>query len=451
MSRSLIAGSALKVLYRLKDAGYEAFLVGGCVRDILLGITPKDFDVATNALPDEVRVLFRNSRLIGRRFRLAHVRFGEHIVEVATFRAEHGGDEPDLEGSIEEGEGDAEVEAEIAADPDDRRVLDGRGRLLWDNVYGTIDQDVWRRDFTCNALYYNIQDYSIWDYVGGFADVEARILRLIGDPETRYREDPVRMLRAVRFQAKLGFTLDPATQAPLARLAALLDGVPPARLLDEVQKLYLTGGAQRAHALLREYGLFEHLFPSAARHLDAEPHGMASRLLRAGLESTDRRARDGRTLTPMFLFAVLLFGPISAAAQRRFDAGTMATQAIAEACDEVVSEQGRRISVPKRYSIPMREVLALQPRFHRRAGRKSLALLTHPRFRAAYDFLLLRAEAGAEDPEIARWWTEIQELPQDERIGRVESLQPEPGQRDGAKRRRRRGGRGRHKPEAPPA
>ena len=451
VSRSLIAGSALKVLYRLKDAGYEAFLVGGCVRDILLGITPKDFDVATNALPDEVRGLFRNSRLIGRRFRLAHVRFGDHIIEVATFRAEHGGDEPDLEGSIEEGEGEAEVESELAAAPDDRRVLDDRGRLLRDNIYGTIDQDVWRRDFTCNALYYSIQDFSIWDYVGGFADVEARILRLIGDPETRYREDPVRMLRAVRFQAKLGFTLDPATQAPLARLAGLLDGVPPARLLDEVQKIYLTGGAQRAHALLREYGLFEHLFPAAARHLDAEPHGMASRLLHAGLASTDRRAREGRTLTPMFLFAVLLFGPISTAAQRRFDAGTPATQAIAEACDEVVSEQGRRISVPKRYSIPMREVLALQPRFHRRAGRKSLALLTHPRFRAAYDFLLLRAEAGAEDPEVARWWTEIQALPQEERIDRVEALPPEPGQRDPARRRRRRGGRGRRRPDAPPA
>ena len=449
VSRSLIAGSALKVLYRLKDAGYEGFLVGGCVRDILIGITPKDFDVATDALPDEVRSLFRNCRLIGRRFRLAHVRFGDQIIEVATFRAEHVGDEPDREGSIEEGEGDAEVESELAADPDDRRVLDDRGRLLRDNIYGSIDQDVWRRDFTCNALYYNHRDFSIWDYVGGFADVEARVLRLIGDPETRFREDPVRMLRAVRFQAKLGFTMDPATADPIPRLAGLVDGVPPARLLDEVQKLYLSGCALRSHELLQQHGLLEHLFPATAAHLAAEPDGMASRLLRAGLESTDLRARSGRTLTPMFLFAVLLFGPISAAAQRRFDRGLPASQAIAEACDEVVSGQARRISLPKRYSIPMREMLALQPRFHRRAGRKALSLLTHPRFRAAYDFLLLRAAAGAADPDLARWWTEIQDLSQEQREERAEALLPETGDAGPAKRRRRRGGR-RRAGAAPP-
>jgi poly(A) polymerase len=441
VSRAQVASSALKVLYRLKDAGYQAFLVGGCVRDILIGITPKDFDIGTDALPDEVRSLFRNSRLIGRRFRLAHVRFGEHIIEVATFRAEHSPDEPDLEGSIEEGEGDAEVEAELAADPDDRRVQDERGRLLRDNVYGSIEQDVWRRDFTCNALYYNIEDFSIWDYVGGFADVQARVLRLIGDPETRYREDPVRMLRAVRFQAKLDFTMDPATAQPLPRLAGLLDGVPPARLFDEVQKLFLSGFAVRSQELLEEYRLFEHLFPATAKHLRAEPDGMARRVLDAGLQSTDHRARDGRSLTPMFLFAVMLFGPISAAAQRRFDQGLPASQAIAEACDEVVSGQLRRISLPKRFSIPMREMLALQPRFHRRAGRKALSLLTHPRFRAAYDFLLLRAAAGAEDPELARWWTEIQELPQEERIARVEALAAEGGTPGAPRRRRRRGGR----------
>jgi poly(A) polymerase len=452
VSRSLVASSALKVLYRLKDAGYQAFLVGGCVRDILIGITPKDFDVATDASPDEVRSLFRNCRLIGRRFRLAHVRFGDQIIEVATFRATHGDDLADDEGSIEEGEGDAEIEAELLAEPDDRRVQDDRGRLLRDNVYGSIDQDAWRRDFTCNALYYNIEDFSIWDYVGGFADVESRTLRLIGNPETRFREDPVRMLRAVRFQAKLGFSLDPGTLEPIPRLAGLIDGVPAARLADEVQKLFLTGSAQRAFELLVRYRILEHLFPATAAHLAAEPDGMANRLLRVGLESTDRRASEGRSLTPMFLFAVLLFGPISVAAQRRFDVGTPANVAIAEACDEVVSSQVRRVSLPKRFSIPMREMLALQPRFHRRSGRKSLALLTHPRFRAAYDFLLLRAAAGAEDPDLARWWTEIQELSQDERVRRVESTPGEPGAAGQGRRRRRRGGRGRRKPAAnPPA
>lgn len=446
MSRSLVAPGALKVLYRLRDAGYQAFLVGGCVRDILLGIRPKDFDVGTNALPDEVRSLFRNSRLIGRRFRLAHVRFGDQIIEVATFRAGHLEGE-DLEGSIEEGEGDEEVAAELAAEPDDRRLQDDRGRLLRDNIYGSIDDDVWRRDFTCNALYYNIEDFSIWDYVGGFADVQARTLRLIGDPETRYREDPVRMLRAVRFQAKLGFSLEARTEEPIRRLAGLIDGVPPARLLDEFQKMYLAGFACRAHELLISHGLFEHLFPATAEHLVVEPEGLAARLIQAGLRSTDRRASEQRSLTPMFLFAVLLFGPISAAAQRRFEAGAPASQAIAEGCDDVVREQCRRIGIPKRFSIPMREVLALQPRFHRRGGRRALALLTHPRFRAAYDFLMLRAEAGAEDPALAAWWTELQTLPQEERLARVEAQATETGpESPPAQRRRRRGGRGRRAP-----
>jgi poly(A) polymerase len=461
ISRALIAPSALKVLYRLRDAGYQAFLVGGCVRDILIGITPKDFDVATDALPEDVRRLFRNCRLIGRRFRLAHVRFGDQVIEVATFRATHADGEPDDEGSIEEPEGEAEIEAEVEletlAGPDglETLVTDDRGRLLRDNLYGTIDQDVWRRDFTCNALYYNIDDFSIRDYAGGVEDVRSRTLRLIGDPETRYREDPVRMLRAVRFQAKLGFSIDAATREPIRRLAPLLDGIPPARLLDEIQKLFLTGHARRAWDALAELGLIEHLFPAAARHLVREPNGMAMRILMAGLESTDRRVAEGRSVTPMFLFACALFGPVSEYAQRRFDRGQPAAQAIAEACDEAIMEQNRRIALPKRFSIPMREMLALQPRFHRRAGRKALNLLTHPRFRAAYDFLLLRANAGAEDPEIARWWTEIQELPLEERIARAEAIQaprgeagPEAG---GSGRRRRRGGRRRRRPAEPEA
>ncbi len=452
VSRSQISGNALKVLYRLKDAGYQAFLVGGCVRDLLIGMQPKDFDVATDASPEEVRRLFRNSRLIGRRFRIAHVRFGHQIIEVATFRAAGVPMIPDAEGEVEGESADAdsgpedEPEVEVASTD---RVHDNRGRLLRDNVYGTIDQDVWRRDFTCNALYYNIEDFSIWDYVGGFDDIRARTLRLIGDPETRYREDPVRMLRAVRFEAKLGFSIHEATRAPFETLAGLLEHIPPARLLDEFLKLFLAGFGERAFDLLQEHGLLEHLFPATATQLATETDGVALRLIRAGLANTDRRVAEDRPVTPMFLFAVLLFGPVSAAAQRRFETGMHPGAAIADAVDEVVAMQNRRIGIPKRFSIPMRDLLALQPRFHRREGRRALAFLSHPRFRAAYDFLLLRAEAGVEDPAIARWWTEIQELPPEAQLQHVGTDSGDGAQADGPprRRRRRRGGRGR-KPQA---
>ncbi len=471
----MIAGSALKVLYRLKDAGYQGFLVGGCVRDLLIGIEPKDFDVATDASPEEVRRLFRNSRLIGRRFRLAHIRFGQHVVEVATFRAAGEPIVPDADIDLDaevDVEADADVDADGETDADGDvdgnvaeedtgdprftsvdRTHDAGGRILRDNVYGTIDQDVWRRDFTCNALYYNIQDFSIWDYVGGVEDVRSRTLRLIGDPETRYREDPVRMLRAVRFQAKLGFSLHEDTRAPFTRLAELLQNIPPARLLDEFQKLFLAGFGQRSFELLREHRLLEHLFPATAAHLAAEKDSMAERLITAGLVNTDRRVSEGRSVTPMFLFAVLLFGPVSAAAQRRFEAGEHPGQAIADAVDEVVFAQNRRIGIPKRFSIPMRELLALQPRFHRREGRRALSFLSHPRFRAAYDFLLLRAESGGEDPAIAAWWTELQALPQADqlqRVGSAESGDQGPSEGGPTRRRRRRGGR-RHRSPAPDA
>lgn len=447
MSRSQISGNALKVLYRLRDGGYQGFLVGGCVRDLLIGIEPKDFDVATDASPEEVRRLFRNCRLIGRRFRLAHIRFGYQVIEVATFRAEGApmAPEPDLDGVTDD---DAEIEPEIEAEPEEEpngnvdRAHDVRGRLLRDNLYGTIDQDVWRRDFTCNALYYNIDDFSIVDYVGGVDDVRARTIRLIGDPETRYREDPVRMLRAVRFEAKLGFVIHESAREPFAKLAELLGHIPPARLLDEFQKLFLAGFGQRAFDLLCEHGLFGQLFPATAAHLETEQGGMALALIRAGLADTDRRVAEDRAVTPMFLFAVMLFGPVSAAAQRRFDSGAPPAVAIAEAVDDVVGQQNRRIGIPKRFSMPMRELLALQPRFHRREGRRVLGFLAHPRFRAAYDFLLLRAQAGGEDPAIARWWTELLALTpeqQSERVGTGGASGDEPGLP--RRRRRRRGGR----------
>ena len=421
ISRANISPPALKVLYRLKDAGYQAFLVGGAVRDLLLGLHPKDFDIATNAHPEEVRKLFRNCRLIGRRFHLAHVRFGMEIVEVATFRAAH-----------------TEVDEDHGVDETGHRVLDEHGRILRDNLYGTIEEDVWRRDFTANALCYNIEDYSIWDYVGGVPDAQARVLRLIGDAETRYREDPVRMLRAARFAAKLDFTLHPGTEAPLHRLAYMLDSVPPARLFDETAKLMLAGSAVSSYELLTRLGLLTHLMPDAAAAIAEAPDSPGAKLLRRGLENTDQRVRADKSVTPTFLFAVLLWPAILRAAGTPLGPLPTDPQLLLTAIDEVMVRQLRRITIPKRFGLPMRDLIMLQPRFERRSGRRALRLLEHPKFRAAYDLLLLRAAAGEIDPEVAAWWTRLQKLPEPERIAEVESRPAEAGEAPRRKRSRSR-------------
>jgi poly(A) polymerase len=440
----------LKVLYRLKEAGYQGFLVGGAVRDLLLGIRPKDFDVATNALPEEVRRLFRNCRLIGRRFRLAHVHFGNEIIEVATFRAAAAPEREDAEDADANGAADVEGgEAPLAdfSPPSDseHRAFDQTGRILRDNIYGTIEEDVWRRDFSANGLYYNIEDFSIWDFVNGVSDVKARRLKLIGDPETRYREDPVRMLRAVRFAAKLDFSIEPRTEQPIKQLAYLLDGVPPARLFDECLKLFLSGFGAKAYRLLREYGLFEHLFPLSAAAFALPPYAYAQEMLEFGLANTDERVAADKAVTPTFLFAVLLWGAVLRELNERRAGPAPDLALLMQACDTVLRAQQSRVAIPRRFAVPMRELLMLQPRFNRRSGVKSLSLLQHPRFRAAYDFLLLRAQVGVADPELARWWTDIQVLPQEERVALVQARPaepvaegaPAPGHR---RRRRRRGG-----------
>jgi poly(A) polymerase len=448
ISRSAVSPNALKVLYRLKDAGYQAFLVGGAVRDLLLGITPKDFDVATNALPEEVRRLFRNCRLIGRRFRLAHVHFGSEIIEVATFRAAAAPEREDSENEDAEGDGAPEEGGQVEPAPladSEHRAFDPRGRILRDNIYGTIEEDVWRRDFTANGLYYNIDDLSIWDFVDGVADVKARRLRLIGDPETRYREDPVRMLRAVRFAAKLDFSIDPETEQPIRRLAHLLDGVPPARLFDECLKLFLSGFGARAFTFLQKYGLFEHLFPMSAAAFELPPYAYAREMLELGLINTDARVLADKPVTPTFLFAVLLWGAVLRELNERQAGPAPDIAQLMQACDTVLRAQQSRVAIPRRFAVPMRELLMLQPRFNRRSGIKSLSLLQHPRFRAAYDFLLLRAQVGVADPELAEWWTKIQLLPQEERVALVQARPQEPsppGSEGGTGRRRRRRRRG---------
>jgi len=409
VSRNDISKSALKVLYRLHKAGYQAFLVGGCVRDALIGLHPKDFDVATDATPEEVRALFGNCRLIGRRFRLAHVRFGREIIETATFRA-------------------------AANHKDDDVAHDTEGRIIRDNVYGTIDEDVWRRDFTCNALYYNIADFSIWDYVGGVADVDRRRLVLIGDPDSRLREDPVRMLRAVRFAAKLDFKIDKSVVEAMHKNVGLLTNVPAARLFDEFLKLFQSGHAERTFELLWEHGLFDEMFPATAQELEQDK-GYA-RFLQAALQSTDRRVRAEKSVTPMFLIGVFFWAPVQRiAAIKRAEEKMTESQSLSLASYEVSSEHQQRIAIPRRFTGPMREMLALQPRFQVMTGRRAANLLEHRRFRAAYDFMMLLADVGLVDAEIAKFWTDVQTQSAEQR---VESFQIHASPAGRSRRRRKR-------------
>ena len=411
VSRDEISKSALKVLYRLHKSGYQAFLVGGCVRDALLDLHPKDFDVATNATPDEVRALFDNCRLIGRRFRLAHVRFGREIIETATFRA-------------------------AANHSADDSAHDDEGRIIRDNVYGTIDEDVWRRDFTCNALYYNIADFSIWDYTGGVADIERRRLVLIGDPDTRLREDPVRMLRAVRFSAKLDFEIDPSVVKSMRKHVDLLSNVPAARLFDEFLKLFQSGHAEKTFDLLREHNLFEQLFPATDKELQQDEEFEA--FVRAALQNTDRRVASGKSVTPMFLLGVFFWAPTKRlAAIRRSEQKMSESQALSLASYELMSQQQRRISVPKRFTVPMREMLALQPRFSAQRGKRALKFLEHRRFRAAYDFMMLLSEVGQVDGQVADFWTKVQTQSRDERARSFQLDQPGSGKRRRRRRRRK--------------
>ena len=381
ISRKDISPNALRVLYRLRDAGFGAFLVGGAVRDLLVGGHPKDFDVATSATPEEVRALFRNCRLIGRRFRLAHVVYGREIIEVATFRA-----------NTDDGSGD--------------RQLHEDGRLLRDNVYGTIEEDAIRRDFTANALYYAIEDFSVRDYTGGFEDVQNRVMKLIGDPETRYREDPVRMLRAVRLAAKLGFSIDPPSATPLPVLAPLLREAAPARLFEECLKLFLSGHAVESYLGLERHGLFDVMFPEAAQALKSNRSGALRKMLLEGLRGTDKRVADGEPVSPAFLFALLLWPAYCRALMALQAQGMHAAEAQRRAADRVTLHELQMVALPRRFSLPMQEIWLLQSRFpqRKRVGR----LLAHPRFRAAVDFLELRQFASPEHADEVAFWREAQ-------------------------------------------
>ena len=383
ISRKDISPNALRVLYRLREAGFAAYLVGGAVRDLLIGGHPKDFDVATSATPDQVRALFRNCRLIGRRFRLAHVVYGREVIEVATFRA-----------NTDDGSGDRET-------ADD-------GRLSRDNVYGTIEDDAIRRDFTANALYYAIEDFSVRDFVGGYEDVQARILRLIGDPEQRYREDPVRMLRAARLAAKLDFSIDPAAAEPIPRLAPLLSGAAPARLFDECLKLFMSGHAEKSFLLLEQLGLLDVLFPETTHALATNRSGALRATLVQALRNTDQRIAGDKPVTPAFLFAALLWPAYCRELAVLQKQGVDPSLAPQRAADRVTLHQAARIALPRRFSLPMQEIWLLQPRFGQRQRKRVFRLLAHPRFRAAFDFLELRLTGAPEVAEDVAFWREAQ-------------------------------------------
>jgi poly(A) polymerase len=399
----------------LQRAGFKAFIVGGAVRDLLLGIVPKDFDVATDATPEQVRGVFRRSRIIGKRFRLVHVMFGRDTIEVSTFRAHF------------------ESEA-------DEESTDAHGRVLSDNVFGSMAEDAVRRDFTVNALFYDPVREELWDYQGGLADLKARRLRMIGDPATRYREDPVRMLRAARLSAKLGLTVEPGTLAPVAQLKSLLKNVPQARLFEEILKLLLSGHSAACIEQLRAMDLHHGLLPLLDAALDdprTAPFAMAA------LKATDERLAADKTVNPAFVLAALLWGQVQKVSAQLEAEGLKPLPALHEAMHQVLDLQRDSLAVPRRFDAIIKEIWLMQPRFAVRRGGQPARMLQQPRFRAAFDFYELRAHSGDADPEIAQWWLAFQEARDDER--------PDLLMNDNAgspTKKRRRGGRRRGSPNS---
>lgn len=372
----------IDIIKKLTQEGFKAYLVGGSVRDLLLGLKPKDFDVVTNAHPDEIRKSFRNCRLIGRRFRLAHIYFRREIIEVATFRGHH------------------------ASAPEQHTHESGMIRR--DNVYGSLDEDAWRRDFSVNALYYDIQKQKIIDHVGGKDDLKQKILRIIGDPKQRYLEDPVRMLRAVRFAAKLNFTIDEETKQPLYEMGDLLENVSSARLFDESVKLFHCGHSNKAYQLLKQFGLFEKLFPQTHQCLD-DPHcKTAATLIELTLKNTDARIAHDKPVTPAFIYATLLWHSVGIQTKALQKQGLPLMAAFETAIDIVMRLQRKKTAIPKRITTTMQEIWILQKRLTRRTGKRPFRVLQHPRFRAGYDFLVLRTQAGEAHTALADWWTKFQ-------------------------------------------
>jgi poly(A) polymerase len=426
IGRERISSGSRKVCETLRQRGHEAYVVGGAVRDLLVGLKPKDFDVATDAKPEEVKRLFRRAIVIGRRFKLVHVIFGDETVEVSTFRAPSA----------------PEPEETLAGETQERDVpdhaVDQHGRILRDNVYGSREDDARRRDFTVNALYYDPASETVLDFHGGMRDMERKSMRMIGDPRARFREDPVRMLRAARFAAKLGFKIDPRTRAPIRELAPLLENVPPSRVFEEILKLLLSGHAATSVRQLRDDGLHHGLLPLLDVIVE-QPLGQ--RFVELALEGTDERVRDGKPVSPAFLFASLLWHEVLAAWAKAEKRGVKRIPALYQAMDAVVEIQVSKLAIPRRFTAIMKEIWSMQPRFEQRSGRRPFAMVTHERFRAAYDFLLLRAASGEVPAELAQWWTQFQHGDESERTTMLlEPTAGEPGRRRRRRRRKRGGG-----------
>ncbi|MCX8566239.1 MAG: poly(A) polymerase [Glomeribacter sp. 1016415] len=428
---ALISRHALRVTSTLQQEGYNAFIVGGAVRDLLLGVAPKDFDVATDATPEQVQKLFRRARLIGRRFQIVHVPFGQEIIEVSTFRASLS--TPAAPPALTNAALPARSEARARRGELDHRLhaIDASGRVLRDNLWGLQHEDAARRDFTINAMYYDPATQTVLDYHNGMADIRARLLRMIGDPATRYREDPVRMLRVVRFAAKLGFEIEEATGKPISSLAELLSNVPSARLFDETLKLLLCGQALDCLRQLRAAGLHDDLLPMLDAGLE-QPQ--SEKFITLALHNTDERIRAGKYVSASFLFAALLWHEVREHWQKYKEANEYPIPALYRAMDETLYAQMKKLAIQRRHLGDMKEIWGLQPRLEKR-GRNAFKLLEHPRFRAAYDFLLLRCESGELDPALAQWWTAFIAADSAQR----ETLLTEDGPESTTPRRRRRG------------
>lgn len=402
---------------RLRQTNHQAYLVGGAVRDLLLGGRPKDFDVATSATPEEVNALFRNSRIIGRRFRIVHVRFGREIIEVTTFRGHHDSDDGTTSQTAQRSD---------------------KGLLLRDNVFGTLEEDAIRRDLTVNALYYDSGSFEVFDHAGGMEDLEDEQIRVIGDAAQRYREDPVRMLRTLRFAAKLNFGIARTSAEPIPELAHLLEEVPSARLFDEFGKLFLAGNAQTTLELMQSNQVFEHLFPDSARLAEQDP--FYARLLDDAMFNTDERIRQGKPVTPAFILAAILWPAVCERRAQLESQGEAAVPAMHGAGQEVVAKACQRVAIPKRFSMPMREIWEMQSRLTRTQGKRVIELMGKRRFRAAYDFLLLREQAGEDCNGLGKIWTDLQIEHGPIEVTEVSSDD------DHRPKRRRRGGRRRQAP-----